>query len=364
VALGAPFGETPRVPNWGRPIPLPSLLSRSRPRRLSFSRGRRSNGQRTSELATVGGIQPFRRTPPSWLVFGLIAGYLVATHIAVYIVDLRRAGTGVHAWMAQDPNVVPYLWVHIFQEAGPTEFLQWGTLGLLAVVAGAVGGALNSGGGPPTIERRRAERAGRFWRIFGFAAALMLVEDAGNVRHVLVRYARVHFEGGVTNVTTLTEVGFYALLGAVPMYAVLRYGRHVWHVPATRWFGLAGVVAYAVASISSATRYLGDWYQHAGLWVRQVPMGDQLPPVEAWEGWRTHFYLMDYLVEESLELLGASLLLAAAVGFARHHRPVGTLAPDQRTPAGNLPPPASRGAVSRTTNGGARPTATGHDDER
>ena len=60
------------------------------------------------------------------------------------------------------------------------------------------------------------------------------------------------------------------------------------------------------------------WYEIAGEWLHIKVFGGALRVVEV--GISKHgFWLMDYLVEESLELIGATLLAAAAAAFLRQY---------------------------------------------
>ena len=81
-----------------------------------------------------------------------------------------------------------------------------------------------------------------------------------------------------------------------------------------------GAVLYAVAATASASRAVNDWYVMAGHRIHTSAFGGRLPlmPDGFWGvevgGDVTAFLLMDFLVEESIELLGAGFVLAATVG--------------------------------------------------
>lgn len=65
--------------------------------------------------------------------------------------------------------------------------------------------------------------------------------------------------------------------------------------------------------MGSALRY--HWYDTLGHWVHHGLLGGAMRITEI-GGHSHYFWLMDFLIEESLELAGATLLAAAAVHFS------------------------------------------------
>lgn len=240
------------------------------------------------------------------LIVVVALGYLVLAWASFFLIDVYNVLGSRDALEAR--MTVPKTWVHLFREGNPTEWLQWTALGATALVSARLGGRLAAAG---------QYGAASFWAIFGVAAVLMLIEDAGNPRHRLANYGESMF--GVPS--TATELVYFAALASVPLYALLRYGRHVWSTLTTRRYLIAGVVFYGIAGGASGTRAIGSWYTEIGTAFDQRLLGGRLL---RWDflGESTGFWLMDWLVEESLELMGAACLCAAAVACLTRSRSV------------------------------------------
>ncbi|MFA9477094.1 hypothetical protein ACERK3_02185 [Phycisphaerales bacterium AB-hyl4] len=243
-----------------------------------------------------------------WHVLLFAGGYLAAAWGVFFVVDVgnvaglrdRLIATGL-----QDPTI----WHRLFMEGGVTEMLQWMTLGIAGVLAAMLAGRCWHAADP-------SERAAaRFWLIMSVALTVMLIEDAGNPRHQVRQWA--HTASGSFFVSMLAEGVCFLLIAAVPVYAVLRYGRTMWGYRNTRWYLLIGFATYATVSTFSASRHVGEWYIAAGTWIHAMVGGDLVrydhhQPLEFW--------LMDWLVEETLELIGAAFMLAAGVAFFHERR--------------------------------------------
>ena len=98
----------------------------------------------------------------------------------------------------------------------------------------------------------------------------------------------------------------YGIYASIPLYAVARHREQVFSVSKITLLFWFGVSMYAVASISSATRHVGEWYLVFGEYLNQYLFEGRLAYSEEWNG----FYVMDALVEETIELIGAILFLA------------------------------------------------------
>jgi hypothetical protein len=259
----------------------------------------------TSQRVTIDVGRLARRIP-------LIAlSYLAVTWALFIIVDVANVAGTRDALVAAgvDP---PALWWHLFEEGHLTEWLQWTCLGLFATVSAALAGRASTVAQGPTT---------RFWVLMAAAGVLMLIEDAGNPRHTLGRLATM--SSGTEAAVLPMHVVVFATIGGVALYGVLIYGA-VPRAARSAWrFLLAGVVTYAVAGSLSFTGYAG-LYDPLGRAMRLTVLGDRLldfvPPGHVAHPALMNVILMDRLVEESLELLGASLLLAAAVAYLGHHR--------------------------------------------
>ena len=215
----------------------------------------------------------------------------------------------LHARSITDP-----LWFHLNRQASITEILQWVVLGATAFTAGVIRGA---GTGDGNGAKGRA-----FWTIMGIATIFMLIEDAGDPRHRLTDYI-VTFTGHTRaeelgrHLVTAVELVYFSLLASIPLYALLRYGLFFRVYRKVKFYLLTGFIAYGAASIFSVTSYMNDWYIKAGGFIHNVVAGGQLYRVDwPYTAYHVHeFWLMDLIVEESIELLGAGALLAAALSY-------------------------------------------------
>lgn len=248
-----------------------------------------------------------RRVLTAGAVPAVAAAYLAAAWLAFLLVDVANVA-GSRDVLERTMNA-PHVWVHLFREGAFTELFQWLLLGSAAMACAFVTGILHL----------RGDRgAARFWLLLGVAATLMLIEDAGNPRHRLADYGVSVF--GLPR--TVSELAFFSVVAAVPLYAVATGWRHPWKVPRCRTYLLAGMSAYAVAVTASGTRVVGDWYDRAGTFLAEAVLGGNLLPY-TFLNVGPGFWLMDWLLEESVELVGASMLCAAVVAYAQH-----VLAPD------------------------------------
>jgi hypothetical protein len=134
---------------------------------------------------------------------------------------------------------------------------------------------------------------------FGIGAAFMLIEDAGDQRHILALYVRRAVGDDLLlglHPVTWVDVPYFTLLAALLLYALLRGGRDPDSVYAGSLYERLGGV-------------LAGWL-HGGEHLR-----GGMEPAEF------RFQLIDGPVEESLELLGAACLLALVVALARSRLP-------------------------------------------
>ena len=74
-------------------------------------------------------------------------------------------------------------WWHAFRNRGPVEIGQWAVMSLVVVTSGRIAG----------IYEERKDRSGKIlWLLIAATFAMMIIEDAGDPRHIQGRYF-VHF---------------------------------------------------------------------------------------------------------------------------------------------------------------------------
>lgn len=206
-----------------------------------------------------------------------------------------------------DPPVF-FLW--FFAEAGPVERLQWAFLTVAVTLCAGLAWWCG----------RQGDRQGTGIFLLGAAGLLlMLLEDAFNVRHQIafgitmpLFYEGTEFRN---HVRTLTELSFYALLGGAMLVLLWAALRHFRQVPGAARLLLTGYVLYAVAAVASATRFIGDWYTAVGS-IAEPCLAEGV--VEAYRstdlvrrGGEIGFWVMDWLVEESVELVAVAFIVSA-----------------------------------------------------
>jgi len=222
-------------------------------------------------------------------------------------------------WSPQHP--LTFLW--FFNEGRLAETLQWLLLSVALVVAVAL--AFQAW-------RRGDLRGVGTYTVGGSGLLVMLLEDAINLRHEL--YFRImmplRYDERVLKSAyrSLVELGVYGLLGGLMLlFFVMLLPRIRTHRKTLRLISV-GYVFYALAAVLSASRYFGNWYERMGGWIIQgIDPGLQEFYVQhvGDPNYELGFWLMDSLVEESLELIAAlslatALLLVLVDGSEARHQ--------------------------------------------
>lgn len=278
---------------------------------------------------------PRRRSRAPEVLLALAVLWVAAAWAAVYLIDARDIFGWREALFAYSPDfagTVPMMRFQLFTGRF-TEWLQWVILAMALVGTGTVSGRL----------RQQGDVAGaRFWLVLTIGLGLMLVEDAGDVRQDLRPYVAFVVSGqpdgaSDTFVGRLADLGFFAVIAFFPLYAILRHWRVPLRYAGAGWYLGLGFVAYAVTQFGTAVSQINDSYARLGRWLHATVFhGGLLQPVGL-DRQRMHFELIDGPVEESVELLGATLLLAAALAFRRRSflasEPL--LEPNSREPQGS-----------------------------
>lgn len=200
------------------------------------------------------------------------------------------------------------MWLVLFNPSGPTEMIVWVGLGVLVLTSGSLAGRLRWGDEP---------RAGAFWRLVGLAMILMILEDTANMRFRLAELAELLGVIAGRDQWIVVEAIWYAAILGTFAVAIVRHGRSIAAAKATVRFGVAGAAVYALAGIGSAVNEVTGWYVGLGARLEGL-FGGAVPHPPMWNQPTLHFHLSDRVFEESLEMLGAACLLAAALAFSRH----------------------------------------------
>jgi hypothetical protein len=172
------------------------------------------------------------------------------------------------------------------------------------------------------LHEGREHEAAAFFLLFGIGLALMMVEDAGDIRHMLRSYVHAGFGSRVLGIQTglIVEVPYFLALAAVPLYALVRYGRYVWRFPSSRRYMVAGYGLYAVAGGASGFRILGDLYVRVGRFIDERLFAGRFAVPQGQSQEYAHFYLVDGPIEESIESLAAACFVGLTLAVARELR--------------------------------------------
>ena len=230
----------------------------------------------------------------------------------------------IHDFWGSDRPDFP-IWFAIGREGGPTEWIQWFFLSGCIVMSAYLWG----------VGSIRAWSCASAFALLAIAFSLMLIEDAGNLRHRVgdsivssLFPSRESYDARLAK--NAIEILLYSAIGCLVIASLVRIrfrvAQHRDLVP----FLLSGFTLYLVAAASSATRYFADWYavlggriihQFAGLERRPWEEFAERIEVREYPYDEPGFWLMDTFVEESLELLAVSLLLTFLIKLVRHEAP-------------------------------------------
>ena len=232
---------------------------------------------------------------PNYLMAFTIT-YLASVWLLSYLIDVRNIFNLQRLYEGENMQL---FWYDVFKERGLTEILQWCFLALgLFISAYACG----------YYKAKESKYTARFFMLMGLGLFFMYLEDAGNIRHFLRKIPMTLFNSYISGI--VVELILYALLGFLMVYAILGHWRFIWHCKQAVILLAVGFIAYGYASVASATRNIGNWYYHVGNWINdRIDGGSMIDRFgNDYYGRPIGFFIMDFLIEESFELLGATAL--------------------------------------------------------
>ncbi len=214
------------------------------------------------------------------MIITLGALYVVLFWVGMYLIDFRNI-----FGISSDQG----FWWHAFRNRGPVEIGQWALMSLVVVTSGRIAG----------IFEERGDRSGKIlWLLIAATFAMMVIEDAGDPRHIQGRYF-VQFFGINRN---LVEAGFFGVMTFPIIFGFLRYWKKAFQVVESRLYLILGGLFYATAAGTSLFRWVGRFYARVGDRISELFFGGSIPG----------FFLMDFVFEESLELMAGAVFLAGA----------------------------------------------------
>ena len=247
-----------------------------------------------------------------WPSFLCVRSHVVVTNTLTVVLVTFFAVLALDVVQVVGPREIP-LWSRIYND-GPIEWMQWFFQAFIIATAAYIGSYLRLRGDDLEV--------GRFYWLLALGVGLMLIEDAGDIRHELAPYII-----GLTGpeivglpVNLFAEVPYFMLIAALPVYAVMRYGRYVWRVPSVRRYLLPAFALYGLAAAASSLRVLGDTYVRTGYLIDAHVFGGRSPAAPGQTRSESYFYLVDGMLEESMETIAAACMFAMVLAHAAHLR--------------------------------------------
>jgi len=253
-----------------------------------------------------------------YLFFVAILGYLLACWAMFLLFDLNNVweSRGLIS-LRFSQYELSFLW--LFFERGPTEILQWicNSLSLLICLY------------LYRCHKREGNLAlSKTFALGSLGFALMLLEDFGNVRFWVSDYVALQLVQGkdgvhlyeVLNIVAVTHTFLYSILGLILTCFLFRIYLELKRVRGALAFMLSGYIFYGAAAAGSATAHFGSWYTRTGTmllggYYESLNEAFLRHPLEFMPDAPLGFWIMDLLVEESLELLGAAAITTALLLF-------------------------------------------------
>ncbi len=253
-------------------------------------------------------VDRFIQAFPKYLLLFTIL-FLITIYILIWLIDFKQVYVpGLTEWKDQFP--APIFWLQVFREQGIVENLQWLFLAFSTILTVMMA----------IIENNKRKKYVIGWLTLSFGLFIMFLEDTVNLRHKLNRFLaeNLHFGPGSLNEWAgsiygiSVEITVYTLLGLLMLNSFYRLYFSALNIVAKKYM-LAGFIFYGIASIASATRNIGDWYIKIGtIFLDYILKSKELT-------WASDsvlfmraplsFYFIDNVIEESFELIGATLLL-------------------------------------------------------
>lgn len=247
---------------------------------------------------TLGSTWPRLMRCSPRLLITLVALWLLVAWSVFLAVD-------IYEWI--DLGLNRPVWTLLFNDR-PIEWTQWFILAAAAAMSGYLGGRLDG---------RGEAKAGRFFTLLALGLGFMLIEDAGDIRHVLNQEAARLVGAKIFGLPAsfLVEAPYFLAVAGVPLYALARYGHSIWWAVSARFYLLGGFLLYGLAAGGSLLSNLAHSYVILGGLFDILLLGSRLPPIPGRTQEYSYFFFADSALEESVELLAITMLLAAMLAF-------------------------------------------------
>lgn len=241
------------------------------------------------------------------------AGWLMLATgwVAVIVID-GFARVPLPSWMVSFPEHPPLALTFFFGEADDYRPALVESTQIVLLASSTVIALLLSHRAFKASRRDLAAAA----LVLSAGLALMYINDGHNVRHDITKVLSTAYYGTpdfpLRNPIRIGfELGFYAFIASFMLGAAYLTWRRRLPLFGSLPYLLVAYMAYAFASLASATRYFGSWYDRAGAAILSLfpeDFADRLqaiPSTSPNDPYPPEFWLMDWWVEESVELIGA-----------------------------------------------------------
>lgn len=222
---------------------------------------------------------------PTLLWLGFLCCWLVV--FLIDMVNLGGLGSRIIAETTHQNSAFSYL----FNNNQPVEWLQWSALGLSVVVAAQLSG----------LYHQRDTDFRHFYFLIALFFLILLLEDAANLRDIAANFLLFWIPEVLTNFHRTMVYASYAVFFGI---VVGRFGQHVFEWNSQTKFFWIAAGCFALAGIHSVSIH---HLERVGDAINTLFFGGRVAidllnvPVGVW--------IMDTLVEESLEFLGAIFFL-------------------------------------------------------
>lgn len=211
----------------------------------------------------------------------------------------------------------PFTFYHFGRSNGIAEIIQWSILAL------GIGISFFQAGKWSEKETSRSQ----FFLIFGLTFLIMLLEDAGDIRHTLMSYVQVvanEPDQGIFG--TIFEALYFVGIGFLPAWALFQYRSLLRRIPRAFTYLIIGVfLRYLAGSLSLIGTAFDMFLEHNlyTLWGKQMVQlsyslgGTELQILwtDTWSEDHIAFSLLDSLIEENIEIIAYACMVAGIMYF-------------------------------------------------
>lgn len=233
----------------------------------------------------------------TWLPYAFAGGLGICWVIVILIDAVNFGGLGnwIVNWHSEDAPA----FIILFSNGELVEVMQWSCLAASSLIAAQVSLLENLHG---------KTEASMFSLLFAVLFTILLMEDAGNLRTTIGWYIQFLVPEYLSFLPIQLLV--YAAYSVIPFVAVLKYYKSIPKIEGEIAIFWIGIILYAVAALLSALLQEVGMYEIMGNFVNNNLFGGRISYGDPERGIGAGGFIMDSLIEESIELVGAILLLA------------------------------------------------------